>query len=317
VVTGCSRLGKAALLAAARDERFAVCVPNQTGKGGVPLNKRFYGDNVRTETQMFPHWFCKAYRKYIDNEKAMPFDQHLLLAAVAPRPLLVQGYNRTWFDPKGEYLACQAASPVWMFLGKPGLPGGGEPADFSRAAIGPYLGYVRRPGQHGISGWDWKWLLDFADRALADRAVPVKLVPAPQRLVRKEGMFRSATANPPIAESRDASLPPEGYRLSVTPDGISVKSADDAGAFYARQTLFQLADVLIPVKFINQLHIAPHSLFSDSTVPGYCSVSPRLPSYRSRYTDVISFHTRDPTTPDSGRPKVRWNARTAFSVEGP
>jgi len=241
VVTGCSRLGKAALLAAARDERFAVCVPNQTGKGGVPLNKRFYGENVRTETQMFPHWFCKAYRKYIDNEKAMPFDQHLLLAAVAPRPLLVQGYNRTWFDPKGEYLACQAASPVWMFLGKPGLPGGGEPADFSRAAIGPYLGYVRRPGQHGISGWDWKWLLDFADRALADRAVPVKLVPAPQRLVRKEGMFRSATANPPIAESRDASLPPEGYRLSVTPDGISVKSADDAGAFYARQTLFQLA----------------------------------------------------------------------------
>ena len=241
VVTGCSRLGKAALLAAARDERFAVCVPNQTGKGGVPLNKHFYGENVSTETMMFPHWFCKAYRKYIDNERAMPFDQHLLLAAIAPRPLLVQGFNRTWFDPRGEYLAVKAAAPAWEFLGKPGIPRGGEPMDFSRAAVGPCLGYVRRPGQHGISGWDWKWLLDFADRALADRSLPVKLVPAPQRIVRKEGMFRSASANPPIAESRDASLPPEGYRLSVTPDGIAVASADDAGAFYARQTLFQLA----------------------------------------------------------------------------
>ena len=111
VVTGCSRLGKAALLAAARDERFAVCVPNQTGKGGVPLTKCFYGENVRTETKMFPHWFCKAYRKYIDNEKAMPFDQLLLLAAVAPRPLLVQGYEKAWFDPKGEWMAAKAASP--------------------------------------------------------------------------------------------------------------------------------------------------------------------------------------------------------------
>ena len=170
VVTGCSRLGKAALLAAARDERFAVCVVNQTGKGGVPLNKRFYGENVRTEIRMFPHWFCKAYRKYVDNERTMPFDQHLLLSAIAPRPLLVQGFNKPWFDPKGEYLSCKAASPVWEFLGRAGLPDGGEPADFSTEAIGRCLGYVRRPGQHGISGWDWKWLLDFADRAFG--AIP-------------------------------------------------------------------------------------------------------------------------------------------------
>ena len=168
VVTGCSRLGKTALLAAARDERFAVCVANQTGKGGVPLNKRFYGENVRTEIKMFPHWFCKAYRRYIDNEKAMPFDQHLLLAAVAPRPLLVQGYEKAWFDPKGEYLSCRAASPAWKFLGRPGLPECGEPAYFATEAIGPCLGYVCRRGEHGISGWDWKWMLDFADRAFAE-----------------------------------------------------------------------------------------------------------------------------------------------------
>ncbi len=69
---------------------------------------------------------------------------------------------------------------------------------------------------------------------------PLALVPAPQRLERKVGEFRSVSENPPIMESRDPSLPPEGYRLSVTPEGISVKSADAAGAFYARQTLAQL-----------------------------------------------------------------------------
>lgn len=75
--------GKAALLAAARDERFAVCVPNQTGKGGVPLGKRDFGENVFREVEMFPHWFCKAYRKYADREKSMAFDQHLLPGGVA------------------------------------------------------------------------------------------------------------------------------------------------------------------------------------------------------------------------------------------
>lgn len=44
-----------------------------------------------------------------------------------------------------------------------------------------------------------------------------------------------------FVRSGDPSLPKEGYRLSVRPDGISVASADDAGAFYALRTLRQLA----------------------------------------------------------------------------
>lgn len=166
VATGCSRLGKTALLAAARDERFAVCVPVQTGGGGAPLAKRFFGENVSTEMKTFPHWFCKAYSKYIDNEQAMPFDQHLLLASIAPRALLVLGYNADWFDPKGEYLACRAASPAWAFLGKEGLPDGEYPESYDSSLIGSSLGYARRGGAHGNSGYDWRWILDFADRAL-------------------------------------------------------------------------------------------------------------------------------------------------------
>ena len=172
VVTVCSRLGKAALLAAARDERFAVCVPNQTGGGGVPLAKRDYGENVSTENRYFTHWYCRAYAKYAkDPHRTLTFDQHLLLACVAPRALLVEGYDAPWFDPEGEYLSVKAASPVWTLLCGAGLPAGTWPAPYDTSAIGPRLGYVRRTEAHGISAHDWTWLLDFADGALQAEAV--------------------------------------------------------------------------------------------------------------------------------------------------
>ena len=165
VVTGCSRLGKSALLAAARDERFAVCVPNQCGGGGVCLAKRNYGESVATEINDFSHWYCRAYDKYApDPAKLLTFDQHLLLASIAPRPVLVEGMtDSAWMDTEGEFLACKAAAPVWAFLGRETMPDVDYPEDFSEAAIGGQLGYVRRPQNHGISGYDWNWMLNFAD----------------------------------------------------------------------------------------------------------------------------------------------------------
>lgn len=166
VVTGCSRLGKAALLAAARDERFKVCVPNQCGGGGVCLAKRDFGENVSTEVAQFRHWYCKAYGKYAaDPAKLLTFDQHLLLASIAPRRVLVQGFGpNDWMDTKGEFLACKAASRAWEFLGYPGLPDVSWPDYYDTSAIGPRLGYVRRTEEHGISAVDWTWLLDFVLR---------------------------------------------------------------------------------------------------------------------------------------------------------
>lgn len=167
VVTGSSRLGKAALVAGARDERFAVVVPNQTGGGGTPLAKHIFGETIGTETLSFPHWYCPAYSRYADKEEDLPFDQHMFLACVAPRALLVQGYNSGWFDARGEYLACRAASPVWKLLGDSGLPEGDFPDSFDTSLIGKRLGYVRRGGEHGISAYDWLWTLDFADGVFA------------------------------------------------------------------------------------------------------------------------------------------------------
>ena len=74
-------------------------------------------------------------------------------------------------------------------------------------------------------------------------AAPV-LVPAPRQMKLTGG---ECVANAPwsgdipVRETVDASLPPEGYRLVVSKDGVLVASADAAGAFYARQTLSQLS----------------------------------------------------------------------------
>jgi N-acetyl-beta-hexosaminidase len=41
--------------------------------------------------------------------------------------------------------------------------------------------------------------------------------------------------------TRDSSVPPQGYRLNIANAGISITAADNAGAFYARMTLRQIA----------------------------------------------------------------------------
>lgn len=168
VLTGCSRLGKAALLAGAFDDRFAVVAPIQTGAAGVPLAKRNFGENVKTETKAFTHWFCGNFRKYAMRESRQPFDQHLLVSCVAPRALFVGGFDNPWFDTRGEFLSLQAASPVWEFLGYPGLPFVEWPDDYDSSAIGGRVAYYRRNHAHGITVADWLRLIDFADSVFSE-----------------------------------------------------------------------------------------------------------------------------------------------------
>ncbi|MEV4315131.1 beta-N-acetylhexosaminidase [Actinocrispum sp. NPDC049592] len=66
------------------------------------------------------------------------------------------------------------------------------------------------------------------------------LLPKPVRVTPAPGTFASTGPITPDVSIVD-SLPAEGYRLSITPEGVSVEAADEAGAFYALQTLRQLA----------------------------------------------------------------------------
>jgi len=161
-VVGHSRLGKTALLTGALDERFAFTISNDSGCGGAAVTREKLGERVANICGKFYYWFCENYRKYISDEASMPFDQHFLLSAIAPRRLYVaSAEDDIWADPESEFLSCAAAAEVYELLGEKGLvcpdalPKAGE--YFHEGSIG----YHMRSGCHYLSRYDWNRFMDY------------------------------------------------------------------------------------------------------------------------------------------------------------
>lgn len=162
IIHGVSRLGKTALWAGASDDRFAMVIASCSGEGGAAIARRDYGETLAhmVAPTRFPYQFAGNYAKYAKKVDQWPVDANMLIAAIAPRPLLLQtGNTDKWSDPYGEFLAAVAAEPVYKLLGKKGLgttkfPAAGEP-------ILHDLGYFMHDGGHGTVPGDFAVYIRF------------------------------------------------------------------------------------------------------------------------------------------------------------
>jgi len=113
----------------------------------------------------FPYWFSPNFQKYPDRVDQLPVDAHELIALIAPRPVYITGAeDDRWGDPKGEFLACVGAGPVYRLLGAHDLGTSEMPA--LNQPIMQTIGYHVRSGKHAVTAFDWDQFLVFADMHL-------------------------------------------------------------------------------------------------------------------------------------------------------
>jgi hypothetical protein len=160
IVTGTSRLGQAALLAGAMDERIGMVAPVA---GGMALrfsgkDKPGGGQGIKEIVEQNTYWFGPRFEEFKDAPEKLPSDQNWLLALAAPRPfILCNSLADQYGNTRAAVQTYLGAKPVYEFLGAPNN-----------------LGLNFRPGGHGMQAADWSAILDFADEKL--RGMPAKRV---------------------------------------------------------------------------------------------------------------------------------------------
>ena len=144
IALGHSRMGKAALWAAAQDEGFAGVISNAAGCSGDSLHSHHGegAEDIAAITRNFGYWFTPGYASYAGRDDELPVDQDQLLASIAPRPVCIGSASEdAWADPAGQFLAALSARR---------LNGGSGP-----------VGFHLRPGGHALTVEDWRAYIAF------------------------------------------------------------------------------------------------------------------------------------------------------------
>ncbi len=157
IITGASRYGKSAMVAAAFDERL-MGAPVVTGGGGVGAY-RFAGPN-KSETldimeKKYPNWFSPNLHEFWGQREKLPFDQHWFLALAAPRPFIaLEGETDTISLPEAVRQSSLGAQPAYaLFTAKDRLG----------------VNYAKHG--HAFTSEDWTALMDFFDKYLRGRTI--------------------------------------------------------------------------------------------------------------------------------------------------
>ncbi|RYY71521.1 MAG: acetylxylan esterase, partial [Chitinophagaceae bacterium] len=107
------------------------------------------------------------YHSYASHPQDLPFDAHMLIALMAPRPLLLQtGDTDYWSDPYGEFLAAKAASPLYELFKKSSPGNAGYPAAGDTSLLMNTLGYYMHKGGHTVLPEDWTLFINYMKKYL-------------------------------------------------------------------------------------------------------------------------------------------------------
>ncbi len=164
IVLGHSRLGKAAIWAGAKDQRFAGVISSGSGAMGVSISKNKKGETLSAVIKRFPRWTAGNFKKYLNQDANLPFDQHMVVAMVAPRPIYISSASEDqWADPSHEYLSAYLTTEVYALYG---YPKWSYQAPKIQEPIQGRVSQHIRDGKHDILPYDWNLFLTFAQREL-------------------------------------------------------------------------------------------------------------------------------------------------------
>jgi hypothetical protein len=157
IITGASRNGKSAMVAAAFDERL-MGAPVVTGGGGIGAY-RFTGPR-KSETldimqKKYPNWFSPNLHEFWGQVEKLPFDQHWFLALAAPRPFIaLEGETDTISLPEAVRQSILGAQPAYALFN-------------AKDRLG--VNYAKHG--HAFTAEDWTAMMDFFDKHLRGKKI--------------------------------------------------------------------------------------------------------------------------------------------------
>ncbi|KAH7087414.1 hypothetical protein FB567DRAFT_442621 [Paraphoma chrysanthemicola] len=135
-VTGCSRNGKGAMVAAAFVNRIALGLPQESGAGGAACwrisdSEKSKGKNIQTSSQIVGEnvWFSTRFNAFSTKANTLATDHHQLAGLIAPRGLLVIENEIDWLGPVSTTACMKAGRLIYKALGVPdnmGFTGAGN-----------------------------------------------------------------------------------------------------------------------------------------------------------------------------------------------